>query len=407
MKKWMRRMISAAGALVLLLAGCVLFAQARNDAAERTYEEGEQALKEHRYADAEQAYEKLRRLAPGTAEVYGKLGVIYFQDSKFEQAVPVLREGLKLKPSLPNADILLAMCLSETGQFSEALPGLEKGFRKSAGSQIKRMAGLELERSYTGLRRDDDAVEVAVELGRLYPDDPEILYEGGRLFDNFAYLEMKKLKEVAPESVWRYQSAGEASEAAGNYDSAAADYRKVLELNPRRPGTNYRLGRALLARARQPDAPADLMAEALKAFEQEIEVDPANASAAYEAAEIHRRAEEFDQARPLFEAALRYQPDFEEAQVGLGKVLMDTHHADLAAPYLRRAVVLEPGDRTAWFRLSQAERELGNAAEAQHAMAQYQYLVDHGPNPHITGGVPWREVTQQELDSKAASGPDQ
>ena len=149
------------------------------------------------------------------------------------------------------------------------------------------------------------------------------------------------------------------------------------------------------------------MAEALKAFEQEIEVDPANASAAYEAAEIHRRAEEFDQARPLFEAALRYQPDFEEAQVGLGKVLMDTHHADLAAPYLRRAVVLEPGDRTAWFRLSQAERELGNAAEAQHAMAQYQYLVDHGPNPHITGGVPWREVTQQELDSKAASGPDQ
>jgi len=30
-------------------------------------------------------------------------------------------------------------------------------------------------RTYTGLQRDKDAVTVALELNKLYPDDPEIL----------------------------------------------------------------------------------------------------------------------------------------------------------------------------------------------------------------------------------------
>lgn len=43
------------------------------------------------------------------------------------------------------------------------------------------MCGLELERAYTGLKRDSKAVEVAMELNRLYPDDPEILYQTGKV----------------------------------------------------------------------------------------------------------------------------------------------------------------------------------------------------------------------------------
>src|SRR4051812_32107924 len=100
-------------------------------------EEGQAALASRRYADAEIAYEKLRQLAPGVAEVHANLGLIYFQEKKFEQAVSALRQALKLKPSLPKTEALLAMSLSELGRFREALPGLQRAFRASSDTETK------------------------------------------------------------------------------------------------------------------------------------------------------------------------------------------------------------------------------------------------------------------------------
>src|SRR5262245_47522592 len=158
----------------LLLAGTRGLAQApAPETLERYAEEGQKALADRRWADAARAFEKLRELSPETAEVHAQLGMIYFQQREFARAVPALRQALKLKPGLPSADVLLAMCLSELGQYKEALPGLQKGFRQTADPALRRMTGLHLQRSYTGLGQDDKAVEVALELTRLYKADPE------------------------------------------------------------------------------------------------------------------------------------------------------------------------------------------------------------------------------------------
>ncbi len=235
------------------MAGSPALAQAPEAGGlERYAEEGQKALAERRWADAARAYEKLRELSPETAEVHAQLGMIYFQQHDFARAVPTLRKALKLKPGLPNVDILLAMCLSEVGQYKEALPGLQKGIRPVFRRGAPAATGLQLQRTYTGLGQDDKAVEVALQLTRLYKDDPEILYHTGRLFSNYAYLMTMRLAEVAPASVWMHQAAGEANESLASYDAALDDYRKVLALAPDRPGIHYRLGRVFLARARPP-----------------------------------------------------------------------------------------------------------------------------------------------------------
>src|SRR5689334_7259139 len=94
-------------------------------------EEGQKALAEGRLQDAEKAYEKLRALEPGIAEVHANLGLIYFQEGKFEEAVSALRRTLKLKPSLTKTDSLLAISLSELSRYNDALPGLETCFRRA------------------------------------------------------------------------------------------------------------------------------------------------------------------------------------------------------------------------------------------------------------------------------------
>src|SRR4029453_1219180 len=138
--------------------------------------EGERARADGRYSEAQRAYEAVRQLTPGTPEIHARLGLIYFQQGKFAEAIPPLRGALRLKPGLPKVASLLAMSLSELGQYDEALPGVKSAFSQATDPVLRRMAGLHIQPIYTGLGRDQDAVDVALRLARLYPDDPEVLY---------------------------------------------------------------------------------------------------------------------------------------------------------------------------------------------------------------------------------------
>ncbi len=391
--------------LLLLSTAQAIAASPDPDVLQRYAQAGERALAEHRYADAEVAYEKLRELSPGTAEVHAGLGMIYYQQRKFTEAVAALRQAMKLNPALPKTDILLAMSLSELGQFQEALPGLRKAFKQTADDTLRRSGGLQLQRAYTGLEQDDKAVEVALELTRLYPKDPEVLYHSARLFSNYAYLATIRLARTAPGSVWAHQAAGEANESQALYDSAIREYREVLAQDPRRPGIHLRIGRTLLSRAQAAggESGADAgRAEAVGEFEEELRIDPTNATAAYELGEIDRKAGQLDKAAELFGLAVKHYPDFEEAQVGLGRVLVALGKPDLALPHLRKAIALDPGNEVPYYQLSLVYRELGNAAEQQKALAEFQRLKGEKAARQEPVNFVFRQVTQQEPDAPPA-----
>jgi len=363
-------------------------------------EEGQQALVHGDYQKAEAAYEGLRELSPEVAEIHANLGLIYFNERKFDLAVLSLRRALKLKPTLAKSELLLAVSLSELGKYKEALPGLEKGFRHSSDSNIKRMCGLQLERAYTGLQRDDTAVQVGLELVRLFPDDPEILYHNSRLFGNFAYLSVKRLAEVAPASIWKHQAAAEAWESQGSYDLAVSEYRQVLSSEPQRPGIHYRLGRVLLAQAKASNS-EDGLAAARKEFAGELQIDPSNANAAYELAEAHRNSGEMKEAEKFFRLALEYYPEFAEANLGLAAVLMGQSKPEAARPLIEKAITENPEDEVAWYRLAQAERALGNSEGQQKAMREFERLRKKSSELEAAKGLfSPSEVTRQRLDSE-------
>jgi tetratricopeptide (TPR) repeat protein len=385
---------------LLCLSAPFSHSQASTDAEiERYSQEGQKALAEARYPDAEQAFEKLRSLEPDVPEIYANLGLIYFQEKKFEQAVPSLRHALKLNPALPGLDTLLAMSLSELGEYQEALPGLEKGFHRSADPAIKRMSGLQLERAYSWLSQDGKAVEVALELDRLYPNDPEVLYHNAKIFGNFAFLSVQKLGKIAPNSVWRHQAAGEAYESQASYVQAIDQYQRVLAIDPRRPGVHYRLGRTLLARSREGGGSADDRNEAMKEFQKELQLDPSNANAAYELAESYRTSGQLNEAKDGFELALKSHPAFEEAHLGLASVLTSLGQPGLALPHLQKAIALNRDNPVSWYRLARTETALGNSAESQKADAEFKRLRQK-PSEHLaTDPMPASdEVTRQQID---------
>jgi tetratricopeptide (TPR) repeat protein len=387
-----RRVSLLCAVLISCLAPISSAQQADPGLLQRYFQAGEQALAQQRYDEAAAAYEKVRQMDPSVAEVHARLGLVYFQQGSFSRAVPALRQALKLKPNLPNTDILLAMSLNEIGQHSEALPGLEKGFRQTKDPALQRMAGLQLQRAYTGLQQDKKAVEVALQMTQLYPKDPEVLYHAGQLFGNFAYLTMQQLSKVAPTSVWTIQAIGEAQDSQGAYPLAIARYRQVIAMSPNRPGIHLRLGRALLRQDRTFEN------EAMQAFDQELAIDPTNANAAYELAVIHLRNGRYENARQGFEQALKHYPSFQEAEVGLGRALVGVGKAGEAVVHFQKAISLKPDDEVAYYHLARAYRELGKHVEQQKALAEFQRLRKERPAPMVA--LQPDAVTKQEVEAE-------
>ncbi|MGA2729078.1 MAG: tetratricopeptide repeat protein [Terracidiphilus sp.] len=385
------------------LLGCLALsapAQTTSDSQAAQYAAaGQQALAEGNYAEAQTDFESLAKLAPQVAEVHATLGAIYFKQRKFELAVREIRAAQKIEPSLPRLDSLLGLSLSELGQFSEALPRLEKCFKETTDDEGRRLCGLQLLRAYTGFDRDSDAVATALMLNKLYPDDPEVLYHTGRIYGNFAYVTMEKLHDQAPNSIWMLQAQGEANESQKDYDAAIIAFNHVLTIEPNRPGIHYKLGRIYLTRFRDSQKPEDRDA-AIREFLAELAIDPGNGNAGYELANLQVADGKLDDATKQFQAVLQRYPDFEEALVGLGGVYLEIQKPAAAIPLLEHATRSRPGDEVAWYRLAQADRATGDKQGQAKALDAFTRLHSSTPGTLRKPNAD-DEVTPQQLGSHA------
>ena len=186
-------------------------------------------------------------MSPDSVEIHAKLGLSRLYERKCDQAVPAFRKALELRPGIATAEVLLSICLSEMGRFAEALPALEKGFQNPPKYEgMKRIVGLELQRSYLGLEKYAKAARVTGELHVAYPDDPEVLFHANRAYRELALQSVEQLTRVAPSSVWVHEVMGENYFSREFYDLAITEYKKALAKDPKRAGLHFRVGQAML-----------------------------------------------------------------------------------------------------------------------------------------------------------------
>ena len=340
---------------------------------EHLYRAGQSAMAAGQFDEALADFKQLRTLDPSVAEVHATLGALYFKTGEFNQAIEEIHTARKLKSGLAGLDTLLALSLAESGKYKESLAGLEKSFHTSSDPALKRQAGMELAHVYTSLGMDRKAVEVALQLRDDYKNDPEVLYNVGKILGNSAYMTMQELFHGAAGSLWSRLAEAEAFESQGSATDAIHSYESVLALDPQRPNIHYRMGRTYLTHWKSSYNAADL-ASAKSEFENELQVSPGNANAAYELAGLRAKDGDKAGAQQLYESAIQAYPDFEEAEVGLGSVLVDQGKPSLAVPHFQRAAAIRPNDEVAWYRLSQAERRLGDTQAQKQALARFQVL---------------------------------
>ncbi len=254
------------------------------------------------------------------------------------------------------------IALAQKGRCQEALPLLNKSAALLQDKQLKYRTLMATARCAMSLERTGTAVGALLELNRDFPHDPDVLYMTTHFYSELASRASQELATLAPSSPQAEQLEAEAFESHGDWDKAAAEYRKILEQDPQRHGIHYQLGRVLLSRT-PPDGE-----NAKKEFEEELRIDSNSAAAEFMLGETARQAGQWDEAITRFSKAADLDVGFDEAYLALGMSLNSAGKFPDAIRPLETYVKRQPGDPAGHYQLATSYARTGHKQEAQREM---------------------------------------
>lgn len=266
-----------------------------------------------------------------------------------------------------------AIALASKGKCREALPLLKKASAQSADKELKYNVLMSMARCAIGIEQTDSAIRALLDLNRVFPHDPEVLYLTTHYYSELALKASHELALAAPTSPQAQQLEAEAFESQGEWDKAITQYRKILEQNPQRRGIHYRMGRLFLSKT--PGDPESAKNE----FEQELKIDPNSAASEFLLGEIARQAGQWEDAIRRFQTAAKLDEGFVEAYLALGISLNSAgRFADAVAP-LENYVKTQPDDPAGHYQLATAYSRTGRKQDAQKQMALQQETAAKTP----------------------------
>jgi tetratricopeptide (TPR) repeat protein len=256
--------------------------------------------------------------------------------------------------------------LAESGHCVEALPLLKRAIRQTADRDLKKKIGLDGLHCAMTHSSPYDSLDFLVVLSREFPRDPEVLYTATHAYSDLSMRTSQDLAREAPFSFQVHELNAEALEIQGRWDEAAAEYRRILDINPMLPGIHARLGRALLSKP-QP-SPTELD-QARKSFEEELEIDPRNATAEFVLGQLAADAKDSATAIRHFTRATKLDVGFMEAYLGLGTALNSAKQFTEAIPPLETYEKMAPDSPTGHYQLAVAYAGAGRREDSNREAA--------------------------------------
>jgi tetratricopeptide (TPR) repeat protein len=304
----------------------------------------------------------------------------------------------KAPASAPAGDAEHATNLAESGHCAEALPLLKRAVRQTPDHDLKKRIALDGLRCAMTRDTPYDSLEFLVVLSRDFPHDPEALYAATHAYSDLSLRSSQDLAKDAPFSYQVHELNAEALELQGKWDDAAAEYRKILEINPSLQGMHARLGRALLSKPQPSPSDAE---QAKKNFEEELEIDPRNAVAEYVLGQLAADAKDSSTAIQHFTRATKLDAGFSEAYLGLGTALNSAKRYTEAVPALETYEKMEPDSPTGHYQLALAYAGMGRREDANREAALQRQTAE------ALEAVKRRAATAMEKPQPNSPAPEQ
>lgn len=361
------------------LAFCVGFlittafpAQQSNPEIQAEIQRGVQALEQGNFSAAEQHFSQVLITDPNQVEVRANLGLAYYVDRKYSEAVDAFQLVLKQSPSVRTAQTFLPLALAAVERCEEAIPGLRKEFSSNPDLKLRRVLGLSLQRCLLQSGKQAEADQAMQELLAKYPDDVDVLYEAGQMYAKLSSQIYLRLMKIAPHSARGFQVMGLVAASEGNWQKAVDAYRQAIRLDPNIPGLHLDLAVQLLLHSPDPNA----WEQALLELNKELKIHPASAETYYEVGEVYRKHDQPEKAIAALREAVRLRPGLVEARLGLAKTLRQQNQKQEALAVLEPAREAEPDNTAVHFLLAQLYHDLSRPSDARREEEAFRKLQE-------------------------------
>ena len=356
----------------LLLLPCLAIRSICQDSQariERLYNEATSAEQGGDLNAAIEKYQAILRLDPGLPAAYNNLGRLYFRQSRYTDAIDVLKHALERDPTLESSHALLGISLYETDNYNVARRELSEAVRLDPAD---RTAALYLARCLYKLGDLQKAAAMLTKLQQEDPANPEIMYSEVLVYMKLASNSLEELQGVAPDSYRVEMILATTAEEQQHYGEAVEHFKKALAKAPNARGLHYALGHALYQNSE--------FEEALKEYRLELQLDPRSYMASWEAARVMLHSDP-QEAVKLSSRAIELNPKLAPAYLIRGRALLQLNDLHRSVEDLEKAAALDSAEPTVHYELVRAYRGLGMTQEAEREEAIFAQMekAEHTP----------------------------
>lgn len=357
------RMVLGISLLTLRLGLTTALAAQTQTSIQQLFEGAQAARARGNLEQAAQAYLEVIRRDPGVVNAYHNLGIVYFSQKRYQDAIAVLEKAVRLNPRLAGAYVILGLAHYELDQSNKAVLAFQIAHRLDPNDTN---AFFFLGKAQMQMRNYREAAETFAKLSQSRPKDPDVLYNLSLAHLKLFLDAADQLGAIAPSS---YQfSLLKAQDAEGHDNDAAAIqyYQEASSLKPDAVGTHYALGNVY--------ARASKFEQAAQEFKEELHLNPNDSLALWRLGDITLHTHPSEAAQYL-QQAVSLNPEFPRAVLAYGRALLRIGEPAKAVEQLQRVVKLAPEEDTVHYLLANAYRKLGREAEADAELARFQELA--------------------------------
>jgi tetratricopeptide (TPR) repeat protein len=220
-------------------------------------------------------------------------------------------------------------------------------------------------------RNSEKALSYLVTAKRQSPEDPETLFEFGKICLERNLLEdalpaLTKAVALKPEREQYVYVLGSANVAKGDLSKASVLFTGLLKKRPQDPIVKYAVGAVYYLQGKY--------SEAESLLKQSLQAQPDQVAASYYLGLTYDAVGRDDEAVGVFRGLLKDHPEHGPSCVKLGGILVRQHEYGEAQQQLERAVALDPGSVEAHYQLGLVLRRLGKPAESENQFAESRRL---------------------------------
>lgn len=380
--------------LALFLGTAGLFAQS---SAPTDLRQSALALEQQgKITESEEAWRSFLKTHAADAEPYAHLGLLEARQQHYNEAVPLYRKALALKPSMPGLRLNLGLALFKAGDLKGAIPEFTILLKDSPPNSPEALRyTILLGMAHYGIGQFAQAVPYLRTAADADPKNLAIrLALAHSLLWSKQYSKVldvyKQILTLDPDSAEADMLAGEALDEMKDSSGAIEMFRKAAKAKPDEPDVHFGLGYLLWSEKQYP--------EAITEFQAELAHDPNHVQSMLYVADANIQMNQYIAARPLLEKAVKLDPSLGLAHLDLGIVAANDGRNQEALRELLLAEKLMPEDVNVHWRLGrlyhamgkkdEAKAELDRASSITRSADQEFYKKISGPQPKTPNAQP-------------------